>query len=335
MFKEIHFRPAIGLRSPHLQMIAAQIFPKGPNPISDPWVINLEDGDKLSCEMSLSPKTGVKPIVVMIHGLGGSHRSCYLIRLARKFNLAGFDALRVNLRGCGSGVGLASRPYNGGTSCDVLEVLKQIKVRFPSSPVILLGFSLGGNIALKLAGELEEKAKNYIDRLIAICPAIDLHNAVQCISKPSSWLYHNYYLTRLLRQAKKLVGPQNVKTIYDFDDKVTAPIWGYQNAVDYYQKCSSLSYLKTIKIPCDLLFAKDDPFIDYKVLHSAHVPPSVKVWLTRYGGHMAYVGWCGKEHGFHWMDSLLLKWVKATSFEETSLHTETLHNCPPIPAEMH
>lgn len=308
VFKQMEFQPAFGFSSPHLQTILSPFGMHGKAPPSEELIVSLDDGDCLSCHISC-PKNHEKPqkIVVMVHGLGGSYLSGYLIRLSRKIYQRGDCAVRVNLRNCGSCE--ATLPYNGGTSHDIFTVLKVLKERFPQTSIILLGFSLGGNIMLKLAGELGDNANRYMSQLIAVCPTIDLYHAVQHIEKKGHWFYHQYYLSHLLKQSKKWTRNLSVKSIYEFDDKVTAPLWGYKNAMDYYKKCSSSAFIDKIFVPTRILFAEDDPFIDCHLLDQITIPPCVEIYATQHGGHMGFLGWAGKEHGYYWMDKIIMKWI--------------------------
>lgn len=314
MIKNINFKPLPGLSSPHLQTILSHFGPMGVAPLSVPVLIKLDDGDLLSCHIS-NPliqvnQKGEIPTIVMLHGLGGSHESCYLIRLAKKFFDEGYRVVRINMRGCGSGEGLAARPYNGGTSEDIFAVLKYLKGQYPHSNTTLIGFSLGGNIVLKMAGELGIRAKQYFNRLIAICPTVDIYHAVKCLEKKSNWIYHRFYLQHLLRQSKDWMMGKTVSTIYEYDEKITAAHWGYKSAAEYYDKCSSANFIGKIEVPCDLLFANDDPFIDFRPIYELKLPPHVRVFLTEHGGHMGFLGWTGNKNDYYWMDHILLEWIR-------------------------
>lgn len=305
--KNLDFHPFPGLKSPHLQTIVGRFLFQGSAPDSQEFKVHLDDGDCLSCQLSLqpSPSDNTK-MIVMIHGLGGSHTSGYLIRLSRKFHQMGHSVLRVNLRNCGSGTGLAKKPYNAGTSQDVAQILAVLKERFPSLPVILIGFSLGGNLVLKLAGELGVKAEELMNQVIAVCPTLDLYCSVNLIEKPSNWIYHRYYLSHLLEQGQKWINDISIKSIYEFDDRITAPQWGYKSAIDYYAKSSAKVFIPFIHVPTKILFAEDDPFVETNVLETISIPSSVAVFTTKRGGHMGYIGF----KPFFWMDDLLKKWIR-------------------------
>jgi uncharacterized protein len=306
--RHLPFQPFLGFTSPHLQTIIACLTPSGASPPSTQLLVPLPDGDKLCCEMSAPPAW--KPqhkTVVLIHGLCGDHNSSYMVRLSRKFYSSGLRVLRVNMRSTGSGRTLSQHPYHGGKSDDIWEILNVLKEQTPDSPIVLIGFSLGGNIALKLAGELGEKASSYLERTIAVCSPVDLSHAVDSLALPANRLYNLYYIYMLNRQGKRWTNGKSFSTVREFDSIVTAPQWGFNSVIDYYKKCSSLSVLPSIAHPCHMIFAVDDPFVDYSICLTVPLPPCVKVWLTKHGGHMGFFGWAGEEHKYFWLDSVLIK----------------------------
>ena len=219
----LNFQPLPGMASCHLQTILSSFFPAGSRPPSTEWRVELGGGDLLSCAVS-TPLSWKKshPTVVMVHGMGGSHDSGYMIRLARKLYRKGTKVVRVNLRGCGWGKGLSKLLYNAGTSGDVLKVLQGLKNEASASEITLCGFSLGGNLILKLAGELGTGAKELVKTFIAVCAPLDLAQAVQTIQAKRNRFYHSYYLKHIHRQARPGI-PQTIFTLYEFDDAITAP----------------------------------------------------------------------------------------------------------------
>ncbi|WP_068468755.1 YheT family hydrolase [Candidatus Protochlamydia phocaeensis] len=310
MIEYLSFHPFPGLASPHAQTIIACFNRAGRPPPSQPLIIKLPDGDALWC--SLFVPTSWQPTqktIIMVHGLGGSHLSNYMIRMSRKLYQNGYRVIAVNLRGCGPGRHLARLHYHGGNSQDILAVLRALKQQTPHSPFILLGFSLGGNIALKLAGELGAEGPSLLHQTLAVCPPIDLDTTVNLLSKPSNRLYLRYYLKNMQKQVEPWIGKRNYSTFYEFDNLVTAPNWGFQNAFDYYHQCSSLSFIPLIQHPCRVLFAMDDPFIDYRPILKAKLPSCMKASLCRFGGHMGFLGRIGKKHRYFWLDHLLQTWI--------------------------
>lgn len=307
----LDFFPSPVMSSPHFQTIVPTLFNiKGEEPPSASFFILLEDGDVLCCKMSTPSSWNSKQkTIVIVHGLGGTDGSSYMVRMSRKFYRAGYRTIRLNLRGSGPAAHLARRPYHGGTSQDLFHTLRVLKQQSPDSPIVLIGFSLGGNIALKLIGELGEEINSLIEYTIAICSPLDLTRTIQLLLTQSNRFYHHYYLNGLQKMATRWLKGQQVNSMIDFDNAVTAPQWGFQDAFDYYRQCSSISFLPFIRHPCHLIFAADDPFVDYQVVLKSSRTSSVKIWLSQYGGHMGFWAWTGKEHGYFWLDRLLLEWV--------------------------
>lgn len=310
MIEKIAFHPLPGLSSPHMQTVIACFSKSGVEPPSTPLLVPLSDGDSLCCQLSTPPSwQETQKTIVLIHGLGGSQRSSYMVRLARKFYQTGYRVVRVNLRGNGPGAHLAKRPYHGGTSDDLLSLLQLLKQQNPDSPLHLFGFSLGGNVALKLAGELGEAGPALIKQVIAICPPVDLAHTLNTLMQPHNRWYQRYYLRGLKKLGARWLDNQRVNSMHEFDNLVTAPQWGFKNGADYYQQCSSCFLLPQVQVDCRILFAADDPFIDYRSVLQTSLPSSVKLWLTPHGGHMGFLGWVGREHRYFWLDKFLLEQI--------------------------
>lgn len=304
------FEPLPGFSSPHLQTVLACFAPGGTPPPSVSKIIHLNDGDALTCEVSTPANwKHHEKTIVMIHGLGGCHSTSYMVRCSRKFFQKGYRTIRLNMRSCGSGTKLAKLPYHGGLSSDVLQVIQELKIDNSSSPITLIGFSLGGNIALKLAGELGENGMSLLDMTIAICPPVDLAMTAKIMARPINHLYNRYYMYNLDRLTKQWTCGRPFRSIYEFDEMVTAPTWGFKNPHEYYIASSSRHKLAHIQHRCHIIFAQDDPFIDYTICLNSKRSNSINVWLSKYGGHMGFFGWADKEHGYFWLDRLLLSWV--------------------------
>jgi predicted alpha/beta-fold hydrolase len=321
------FVPLPLLANRHLQtIVAAQVY----WPIEPPSVtslVHLQDGDHIALEVSTPRQWSVDhPTVVMVHGLCGCHRSPYMIRMARKLWRRGIRAVRMNLRGCGSGRGLARQPYHSGRSEDVLAVLTALRQGTPRSSTSLIGFSLGGNLVLKLLGELQETASEYLTQAIAVCPPADLAACSRLLSQPANRLYERHFV-RLLRvdvtyrharfpDLPWVELPEEL-SIYTFDNLYTAPQCGFADAADYYARCSAAPLVPRITIPCRILFAADDPVIDATVFDGVDLPANVQVMRTSHGGHLGFLGLPGRPGGYHWMDAVLLAWVGASGSHRT------------------
>ncbi|MBA3238378.1 MAG: alpha/beta fold hydrolase [Parachlamydiaceae bacterium] len=306
--KQLKFTPTLGITSKNFQMIISTCLPKGQEPPSEHILIDLGEGDQLSCQIStpVNWKTNGKTIV-LIHGLGGSHSSRYMVRMARKLYARNDKVVRVNLRNCGSGVGLSKRPYCGGNSHDIQKVLEYLKKQSPDSDIQLIGYSLGGNIALKLAGELGQEADRLIKTVIAVCAPYNLEHAVESIQKKENRIYHSYFLKSILKGSHRWTS-EKIHTIFEFDEKVTGPSWGYAGAKEYYHSCSCEHFLTNIRCETHLLFARDDPFVCIEKFKKVSFSEYVFPWFSDHGSHMGFLGSTKSE--FQWMDSLLLNWTE-------------------------
>lgn len=316
----LSFRPFPLLQHRHLQTVVASRMHITREPPSVTRLVRLADGDHIASEVSTPPGWRVyDPTVVMVHGLCGCHQSPYMVRLARKLWRCGIRAVRMNMRGCGSGHGLARQPYHSGRSDDVLAVLADVRDETPQSPLTAIGFSLGGNVVLKLAGELGEAASDYLGHVIAVCPAADLTACSAKLSQPGNRVYEQHFVTLLkaavtTRHAQfpdlPAVNLPERLTLRQFDDAYIAPHCGFRDALDYYQRCSAAPLVPQIAIPCRILFAADDPFIDATVFTTMALPPQIQVWQTERGGHLGFLGRPWEQGGYRWLDSQLLSWVQ-------------------------
>jgi predicted alpha/beta-fold hydrolase len=212
------------------------------------------------------------------------------------------------MRSCGSGINLSKLPYHGGLSSDILQVIKKIKEETPLSSITVIGYSLGGNITLKLAAELENNF-DLVDTIIAVCPPVDLAETAVIMAQPINHFYNRYYMHNLGRMTRQWTEGKPFASIYEFDEMVTAPKWGFESPDIYYKESSSCFKLDQIKHPCHILLAKDDPFINPDTCINAKKSDAIKIWLSEHGGHMGFFGWADEEHGYYWLDMLLMNWI--------------------------
>ncbi len=315
----VPFRPLPLFSGPHAQTVLGSAGVVSRSPPSVTELVDLDDGDRIALEVSTPDDWRPdRPTVVLIHGLCGCHRSSYMTRVARKLWLRGIRAVRMNLRGCGSGGGLARGLYHSGRSDDALAVARDLAERWPESPISLVGFSLGGNIALKLAGELGEDARPLLERIVAVCPPADLAACARMLSRPQNRFYDWWFVSQLRADVAARhrvfpdLGPVSLPsrlTLYGFDDVYTAPRSGFRDADDYYLRSSSAPLAPRITVECTVLFADDDPFIDARALDGLPLPDNVDVVRVPRGGHMGFLGRPGSPGGCRWMDARLLEWL--------------------------
>jgi predicted alpha/beta-fold hydrolase len=223
----------------------------------------------------------------------------------------------MDLRGTGAGLALARGCYNAGRSEDVRAALAEVHRWSPDSPLLLLGVSLGGNISLKLAGELPVFPVPGLRRVAALGPPIDLEHCSRLLARPSNRLYEHSFLNLLVAEARQrqrlfpdlppLRLPRRL-TMRLFDDLYTAPRCGFADALDYYGRASALPLVGRIPLPTLILTARDDPFIAVEPFEGLRAPENVAVHIAPHGGHLGFVGWDGAG-GIRWGERRVLDWL--------------------------
>jgi predicted alpha/beta-fold hydrolase len=279
----------------------------------------LPDGDRLVLHDSI-PDTW-RPgglIALLVHGLGGCHLSGPVQRLSALLLARGVRAVRIDLRGSGRGVALARRIYNGGCSADVRVALEEIHSWSRPSPLALVGFSLGGNIALKLAGEAAAAPVAGLERVAAVAPPIDLERCAAMLAAPRNRFYEVHFLRCLVRQVRDVeryaTGKPSTRfpgrlTLRQFDDMYTAPRGGFANALDYYRRSSAMHVVPEIGVPTLILTSMDDPFIAPEPFQHLRIPANVSVRLVPRGGHLGFLGWEGRMI-VRWAEREVADWIQ-------------------------
>jgi uncharacterized protein len=315
------FVPHPLLRNRHAQTLAGTYLPAGQYPYSAQCHrVSLSDGDALVVHDDVPaawPSDG--RVAVLIHGLAGCHSSPYMSRAAAKLNAAGVRTFRMDMRGCGAGAGLCSRPYHAGRSDDAAAVLRFVEQLCPDASITLVGFSLSGNIVLKLAGETPDALPENLVKVAAICPAIDLGRCVRSLVGPVQRVYDRYFVRELCRQIRDnrllnvelpaVNSPRRMRSMFDFDDRYTGPVCGFGSADNYYSASSARRHIEQIRRPTFILAAEDDPLVTIKCFEGLRTPSNVLFHVTKHGGHLGYVGKRGTDPDSRWMDWRVVDWV--------------------------
>jgi predicted alpha/beta-fold hydrolase len=254
--------------------------------------------------------------LILVHGLEGSSSAGYARSLAQAALEAGCATHRFNMRSCGGTEHLSGRTlYHSGQTSDLLAVIRRLST---SAPIFIAGFSLGGNVVLKLAGELGDAAADLIAGVIATSTPIDLAACVRQLDKPSNLIYARRFVTRLKERVRAkeritpglfdLAGLKAVRNIYDFDDRFTAQAFSFGSADNYYATQSSNQFLDRIRVPTLLVQAKDDPLIPFAVYdHPAFsTNPHLRLLAIEHGGHLGFIS---KTKPRFWLDQVLVNWV--------------------------
>ncbi len=314
------FEPHPWLRSGHAQTLAGACLP-GPRVrlVATEHRIALEDGDILSVWESVPGGWAWgDPAAVLVHGLCGSAASSYVVRLTARLVRLGVRVVRLNLRGAGSGFGLARDTYHAGRTEDLRATLVWLAQRLLGSPIALVGFSLGGGLVLNLAAEVADEPVAGLDCVLAASPPIDLLACASYLSRPAARLYDWNFVRDLRRAIVRqhacfpALGPvelAHVRTLFELDDRYTAPRHGFAGAVDYYTRCSPGPKLARVALPGLIVHAGDDPFIPPDPLRRVQCSESLSVELLPHGGHLGFVSRSRWDGDRHWLETRLACWL--------------------------
>jgi predicted alpha/beta-fold hydrolase len=251
--------------------------------------------------------------LLLVHGLEGSAHAGYMRSMAACAVDAGYAVHRLNLRTCGGTEHLATTVYHGGLTGDLLAVLRALAGE--GAPLWLVGFSLGGNLVAKLAGELGEDARPLLTGVVAASAAIDLEACALRIGQPDNRPYELRFLMLMRARARAVwhstpADLRGIRSVVEMDDRITAPQNGFTGAQHYYRTQSANQFLERIRVPTLFIAAKDDTFIPFRIYdHPAfRQNPCLQLHATEHGGHL---GFLAKGRPRLWLDHAIMEWIRA------------------------
>ena len=306
------FKPLF--RHPHLQTIGAHLWRRrgleGRFPIERRFY---RTGPRVEVLVeSQMPAASPAGHLVMVHGLEGSGQAGYVRSLAGRAVTAGFAAHRFHMRTCGGTETRCDTLYHAGLTADLKSVLRTFRAE-GRAPVFAAGFSLGGNVVLKLAGELGESAGSLLAGVCAISAPVDLAASSRRLATSENRIYERRFVRRMRSRllATGRYRPSQfagLRTLLEFDDRITAPSFGFGTAANYYQTQSAVRYLEGIRIPVLLIQAQDDPLVPFDVFESPAVRanPYIRLLAPEHGGHLGFLG--RLPHRF-WADEAIMEWI--------------------------
>ena len=297
------FTPRRWLRGGHVQTVAGFLIPRRFHlSAPDERLIEVAPGIQVLCHCHWQADRAHALTVIVVHGLEGSSDSQYMLGVTEKALASGMNVIRYNQRNCGGTDALAPVLYHSGLSNDVAVVAREVIARDGVSRLALVGFSMGGNIVLKLAGEWGSQAPPQFRAVAACCPAIDLATSADALHEPANRIYENYFLWALRRRMlqKARLFPDHfdvsrlrgIRSLREFDDKVTAYYCGFTSVDDYYDRASAAHVVERIAVPALLLHAANDPFIRITAETRRKISsnPNIIFVETEDGGHCAFIG---------------------------------------------
>ncbi|MDH0649152.1 hydrolase [Pseudomonas sp. GD03858] len=319
------FRPATGLSNPHLQTLWGPLWRKLPDLARDRERLWLADGDFLDLDWH-GPHQVDAPLVLVLHGLTGSSNSPYVKGLQLALQARGWASVAVNWRGCSGEPNLLARSYHSGASEDLAETIRHLRALRPLAPLYAVGYSLGGNVLLKYLGE--SGSASELQAAVAVSVPFRLDQCADRIGLGFSKIYQAHFMREMLAYVQdkqrhfhdnghheglaaieRLGSLRNLRTFWDFDGKVTAPLNGFSDAHDYYRQASSRYYLGENRTPTLIIHASDDPFVFGHSLPNANeLAAGTQFELHSRGGHVGFVDGSLRNPGYY-LERRIPQWL--------------------------
>jgi uncharacterized protein len=316
------FVPRRGLRGGHMQTLAAYFASRADRlPTAEERLFSVEPEVQVLCHCHWQSERKQSTTLMIVHGLEGSSASQYVIGTANKAWAAGMNVVRMNVRNCGGTESLSATLYHSGLSADVGAVACALIEQEQLSSIALAGFSMGGNLVLKIAGEWGTEAPKQVRAVAAVSPAIDLSASADALHRWDNRLYEWWFLIALagkMRRKAELFPEKfrayplaSIRSLRDFDDRITARYFGFDGVEDYYRKASASPFVEHIVVPTLIIHALDDPFV--RILPSTRQKlrqnPNVLLLESAHGGHCAFLADANGYDG-RWSERRIIQFVQ-------------------------
>ena len=326
MLTESHFHAPWWARNPHLQTILPKWLRRPPARfVAERF--ELQDGDFVDLAWSGEVSLDERPLIVVFHGLEGSIHSHYAKGLFAHLQQEGREAVLMHFRGCSGEPNRHLQAYHSGAIGDAQELIAELSQRFPGKPLIAIGFSLGGNMLVNL---LARGCPAALKAAVVVSAPLQLASCAERVNQGFSKVYQNYLLRTMRRNLLNKISQQQkasecwqprqveqIATLRDFDELVTAPLHGFHSANHYYQSSSGLPLLPQIPIPTLILHAADDPFMSRAVIpRPEQLSPTVRYELSQRGGHVGFLHGTPWRPRF-WLDERISRWIAEQSHSAT------------------
>jgi len=320
--------PKRGLTNGHLMTVYCwgkpRAFPALPPPTERYFEIEPATRVLAHCHWQRDP--AAHPALIALHGLEGSSAAHYMRGIAAKAHGRGFNVVLLNQRNCGGTEALSHGLYHSGLTADAAHVIAELR-REGINRVVVAGYSLGGNLALKLAGDYGSAPPSSLKGVCAISPVIELAACVNALERRANFVYQWNFVrglkARMRRKAAAHPGRFSlerlplVRTVRQFDEYFTAPHFGFQDADDYYFRASAMRVVDRIRIPALVITAEDDPFVPVEIFRDAQLRrnPHINVVVTRHGGHCGFVSNANGSDDGYWAERRLVGFAETVTAE--------------------
>jgi len=324
------FHPRPWLRNGHLQTIAGNFLRRRnelPQPVAQLVEVSPAHGTQIStqilceCHWQPLPERPTRPTAIILHGLEGSSNSQYMIGNANKLWRAGCNVVRMNMRNCGGTERLTPTLYHSGLSKDVEGVMRYFLKTQGLQSIALIGYSMGGNLVLKCAGDLGSNAPKELRAVVGVSPVVDLAESADALHEPKNRIYERRFLRGMLKRFRRKAvlfprafDPQrgaHIMSLREYDERITALYSGFKNADDYYYRAAAARVLNKIAVPTLLIHACDDPFIRFTAATRAMIAANPRITLleTQYGGHCAFLAPPSANDDGYWAEQTALRFI--------------------------
>lgn len=319
------FRPAFGLGNPHLQTLWGPLWRKTTHLERERERLWLEDGDFLDLDWH-GPHSADAPLVLVLHGLTGSSNSPYVAGIQKALGDQGWASVALNWRGCSGEPNLLPRSYHSGASEDLAEVITHVQAQRPVAPLYAVGYSLGGNILLKYLGETGTACP--LQAAVAVSVPFRLDQCADRIGQGFSRVYQAHFMRAMrayvkdkqrhfqrhghqegLSAIERLGSLEHLRTFWDFDGKVTAPLNGFADAHDYYRRSSSRYFLGENRTPTLIIQSSDDPFVfRHSLPGNNELSTQTTLELHAHGGHVGFIDGSLRHPGYY-LERRIPQWL--------------------------
>jgi predicted alpha/beta-fold hydrolase len=326
------YRPPARLRSGHWMTLYTwgrpRHFPRLPEPVIRYFDVAPDARVLAHCHWQRPAHE--HPVLIALHGLEGSSSAHYMRGIADKAFAAGFSVVRLNQRNCGGTERLSAGLYHSGLTSDPAAVIRELIDVDRVPAIAVVGYSLGGNLALKLAGEYGEHAPPPLGAIAAVSPTMDLALCVAALERPSNRLYQWNFVRNLKRRMRRkarlfrgrfpIERLAGVRTVREFDDAFTAPHHGFRDAADYYHRASALRGAAHIRVPTLILSAADDPFVPAEQFDDPAIRtnPSITVRITPFGGHCGFVADDPAGYDGYWAERVVVDFAASSCLSRSA-----------------
>ncbi len=295
-------------------------FPRLPRPTRR--YFDVADRTQVAADCHWQTNRHERPTLVALHGLNGSSDAHYMRGLAAKAFERGLNVVRLNQRNCGGTEHLSIGLFHSGLTADAARVIHELTTIDGLPSIAVAGYSLGGNLALKLAGEYGPNAPRALVGVAAVSPIIEISECTRALERPENVLYQWNFVRDLKRRMRRkdrchpgrfdLSRLNAVKTVREFDETFTAPYFGFRNAEDYYHRASAMRVVDRIAVPALIITADDDPFVPSQPFQDPKLTanPHIELQLSAHGGHCGFVGPKSGEDDGYWAETQIVDFVE-------------------------